>query len=78
MFQNQKGYEDNFGSVVSYDQAKAKQLLDNAGWVEGSNGIREKDGKKLTLRYVTFGDDNQGKSMAAASKIGRASCRERV
>ena len=68
MFQNQKGYEDNFGSVVSYDQAKAKQLLDDAGWAIGSDGIREKDGKKLTLRYVTFGDDNQGKSMAAATQ----------
>ena len=68
MFQNQKGYEDNFGSVVQYDQAKAKQLLDDAGWAIGSDGIREKDGKKLTLRYVTFGDDNQGKSMAAATQ----------
>ena len=68
MFQNQKGYEDNFGSVVSYDQAKAKQLLDDAGWAIGSDGIREKDGEKLTLRYVTFGDDNQGKSMAAATQ----------
>ena len=68
MFQNQKGYEDNFGSVVQYDQAKAKQLLDDAGWAIGSDGIREKDGEKLTLRYVTFGDDNQGKSMAAATQ----------
>ena len=68
MFQNQKGYEDNFGSVVQYDQDKAKQLLDDAGWAEGSDGIREKDGEKLTLRYVTFGDDNQGKSMAAATQ----------
>ena len=68
MFQNQKGYEDNFGSVVQYDQDKAKQLLDDAGWAVGSDGIREKDGEKLTLRYVTFGDDNQGKSMAAATQ----------
>ena len=68
MFQNQKGYEDNFGSVVQYDQDKAKQLLDDAGWADGSDGIREKDGEKLTLRYVTFGDDNQGKSMAAATQ----------
>ena len=68
MFQNQKGYEDNFGSVVQYDQEKAKQLLDDAGWAVGSDGIREKDGEKLTLRYVTFGDDNQGKSMAAATQ----------
>ena len=66
LFQNQKGYQDNFGGLVTYDQDKAKQLLDEAGWTEGSDGIREKDGKKLTLRYVTFGDSQLVKSTAAA------------
>ena len=66
LFQNQKGYQDNFGSLVTYDQDKAKQLLDEAGWAEGSDGIREKDGKKLVLRYVTFGDSQLVKSTAAA------------
>ena len=66
LFQNQKGYQDNFGGLVTYDQDKAKQLLDEAGWAEGSDGIREKDGKKLTLRYVTFGDSQLAKSTAAA------------
>ena len=66
LFQNQKGYQDNFGGLVTYDQDKAKQLLDEAGWAEGEDGIREKDGKKLTLRYVTFGDSQLVKSTAAA------------
>ena len=66
LFQNQKGYQDNFGGLVTYDQDKAKQLLDEAGWAESSDGIREKDGKKLTLRYVTFGDSQLTKSTAAA------------
>ena len=66
LFQNQKGYQDNFGGLVTYDQDKAKQLLDEAGWAEGSDGIREKDGKKLTLRYVTFVDSQLVKSTAAA------------
>ena len=66
LFQNQKGYQDNFGGLVTYDQDKAKQLLDEAGWTEGGDGIREKDGKKLTLRYVTFGDSQLAKSTAAA------------
>ena len=65
LFQNQEGYQDNFSSVVQYDQDKAKQLLDEAGWAEGGDGIREKDGKKLTLRYVTFGDDQMTKSSVA-------------
>lgn len=38
---------------IPYDPEGAKKLLDDAGWVVGSDGIREKDGVKLKLRYVT-------------------------
>ena len=34
----------NEESEVEYDQEEAKRLLDEAGWVEGDDGIREKDG----------------------------------
>jgi peptide/nickel transport system substrate-binding protein len=34
-----------------YDLDAAKKLLDEAGWKEGKDGIRVKDGKKLTLRF---------------------------
>ncbi len=36
-----------------FDQAKAKQLLDEAGWKAGSDGIRAKDGIRLRLKYQT-------------------------
>lgn len=36
----------------TYDAAKAKQTLDDDGWKVGSDGIREKDGKKLHLELV--------------------------
>ena len=36
-----------------YDLAKAKQLLDQAGWTVGADGYRYKDGKKLTLELST-------------------------
>lgn len=35
-----------------YDPEKAKQLLDEAGWKPGADGIREKDGHKLRLQYL--------------------------
>lgn len=66
LFQTQPGYEDNFGSVVSYDQEKAKTLLDEAGWAEGADGVREKDGERLSLRYVITGDSDTVKTTAAA------------
>ncbi len=37
----------------AYDPEKAKQLLEEAGWKVGADGIREKGGQKLTLDFVT-------------------------
>ncbi|NIE99271.1 TIGR04028 family ABC transporter substrate-binding protein [Pantoea sp. Acro-805] len=39
----------NLADKLKYDPALSKQLLDEAGWKVGSDGIREKDGKKLAL-----------------------------
>jgi peptide/nickel transport system substrate-binding protein len=36
-----------------YDVAKAKQLLEEAGWKAGSDGIRTKDGQRLSVKYQT-------------------------
>ncbi len=35
--------------LYPYDPDRAKQVLEDAGWVEGSDGIREKDGQRLTV-----------------------------
>jgi len=36
-----------------YDPEKAKDLLEEAGWVEGPDGIRVKDGEKLSFSVLT-------------------------
>jgi peptide/nickel transport system substrate-binding protein len=36
-------------SLLAYNPGKAEKLLDEAGWKKGSNGIRTKDGKQLSL-----------------------------
>jgi peptide/nickel transport system substrate-binding protein len=41
----------------SYDPTKAKQLLDQAGWVPGSDGIRSKGGVRASLTIVTTTGD---------------------
>lgn len=45
-------YTEEGINPYKFDQDKAKQLLDEAGWAVGSDGIREKDGKKLTIHYL--------------------------
>lgn len=41
---------------ISYDPARAKKLLDEAGWKPGGDGIRVKDGKPLKVKLWTQGD----------------------
>jgi peptide/nickel transport system substrate-binding protein len=54
----QDGYEDSFKTAgLKYDPDEAKSLLDEAGWTEGEDGIREKDGEKLSVVYPIFGED---------------------
>ena len=47
------GYFDCKTQPRGYDPAKAKQLLDDAGWKPGPDGIRVKDGQRLRLKYST-------------------------
>ncbi|MGY3564031.1 peptide/nickel transport system substrate-binding protein [Bradyrhizobium sp. USDA 4463] len=35
--------------LLAYNPDKAAKLLDEAGWIKGTGGIRSKDGKQLTL-----------------------------
>jgi peptide/nickel transport system substrate-binding protein len=49
---NQTGYRDNSGSWATFDPAAAKQLLEQAGWRDGGNGVRTKGGVPLDLHYV--------------------------
>ncbi len=42
-----------------FDQAKAKQTLDDAGWKVGSDGIREKDGKKLSFEIMNIAGEQE-------------------
>ncbi|UUZ80154.1 ABC transporter substrate-binding protein [Paenibacillus sp. P26] len=46
------GYDPSLENSIKPDPVKAGKLLDELGWVKGADGIREKDGKKLTIHYV--------------------------
>jgi peptide/nickel transport system substrate-binding protein len=47
-------YSKEVESIYSFDPDKAKQILDAAGWVPGDDGIRAKNGQRLTVTMATF------------------------
>ncbi len=57
---NTPGFADQ-SSYFTYDPDHAAELLEDAGWTGGSDGIREKDGQKLQLKlwWITNFGPNQ-------------------
>jgi peptide/nickel transport system substrate-binding protein len=39
-------------ALIEFDPDAAEKALDDAGWVKGADGIREKDGQRLTLNLL--------------------------
>jgi peptide/nickel transport system substrate-binding protein len=54
------GYADE-SDAYAYDPERAAELLDEAGWKAGDDGIREKDGRPLALKlaWITNFGPNQ-------------------
>ncbi|RCW77018.1 ABC transporter substrate-binding protein [Saliterribacillus persicus] len=51
-------YEEAKNAVYpEYDPDKAEALLDEAGWGKDAEGTRSKDGETLTVKLMTWGDD---------------------
>lgn len=60
------GYDENLENSWDYDVDAANKLFDEAGYTVGSDGIREKDGKKLTLNYVDVSPNREKRNDIAA------------
>lgn len=52
--------------AFNYDPEKAKQLLKDAGFTEGKDGIFEKDGKKLEFDLIYFTSSYERRDIAVA------------
>jgi peptide/nickel transport system substrate-binding protein len=63
---NWKWYEPGVEQFNQFDPEKAKALLDEAGWAAGSDGIREKNGVKLSWKNVNFGNQPFNKPIVEA------------
>ncbi|MGB4137271.1 MAG: ABC transporter family substrate-binding protein [Microbacterium sp.] len=67
LYSFQPGYKDSQKEAgLKFDVEGAKKLLDDAGWKEGADGIREKDGVKLEVTYPIFSDGPIQKALATS------------
>ncbi len=48
----------NSDAEITCDRDEAARLLDEAGWIVGADGIREKDGVKAELEFLYPADDS--------------------
>jgi peptide/nickel transport system substrate-binding protein len=58
-------YNPEVEALYAYDPDQARQVLEDAGWVEGSDGIREKDGVRLEINHYVFTDTKVAEVMQA-------------
>jgi peptide/nickel transport system substrate-binding protein len=76
LLQNQEGYKDVAAETgIDYDPEGAKAELDALGWTLGSDGIREKDGNKLTVKFsqlsgVPVSENEALQAQSLLKKIG--------
>lgn len=56
-------------AVTEYDLDAAKALMEEAGWIEGDDGIREKDGEKAELTIMFSNGDSVRQALAEDSRI---------
>lgn len=74
LFNFQPGYSNSLEKAGwEYNPEAANALLDEAGWVAGADGVREKDGVKLSATYPIFSDDP---TQAALAQSIQASLKE--
>ncbi|MGP4009041.1 ABC transporter substrate-binding protein [Streptomyces sp. 4N124] len=58
------------GTLPAHDRAAAEAALDDAGWVKGSDGVRQQDGKKLSLTF--YYPTSRGAPMQNAAELLRS------
>lgn len=55
--------------LYPFDPERARSVLEGAGWVAGSDGIRSKDGLRLSFTCTTISGDQTRRPMAELSQL---------
>ncbi|MGA0144025.1 MAG: ABC transporter family substrate-binding protein [Ilumatobacteraceae bacterium] len=64
--------QDNTGTLGKRNLTAANKLLDDAGWVKGSDGIRAKGGTRLSVKLIyPSGNDNRRDTVLLASAMAK-------
>ena len=64
--------QDNTGTLGKRNLAAAAKLLDDAGWVKGSDGIRAKGGTRLSVKLIyPSGNDNRRDTVLLATAMAK-------
>jgi peptide/nickel transport system substrate-binding protein len=72
---NFKWYEKGVEKFNQYDPEKAKSLLDGQGWKVGSDGVRAKNGQRMSFTYYNWAQQSDGAPImeavsASLAKVG--------
>lgn len=54
-----EGYEAHDGDFATQDVDAAREVLEAAGWTEGPDGIRQRDGEPLVIEFATTSDNER-------------------
>jgi peptide/nickel transport system substrate-binding protein len=76
----QQPYQDHADGYGKGDTQAAKQLLEQAGWKLGGDGVYAESGKRLEVRYSTLGDDprRQAEGELLQAQLAQAGIRLRI
>jgi len=61
-------HDDSEVAMYEYDPEMAMQILEEAGWVAGSDGVREKDGVKLAWDCAIIAGDQARRPIAESAQ----------
>lgn len=54
-----EGYQAHDAAYADQHVDAAREALEGAGWVEGADGVRERDGQRLVIEFATTSDNER-------------------